>query len=216
MMVSTRKMLEYLGLVASSFAGNYLASNGKRNPYFNFPKDLAASLTTTAATQATTMSSREIAELCDKRHDNVLRDIEKMLAEITDLKTEASDLLSSYKDTTGRLLKEYRLPKDLTVTLITGYRADLRYKVVKRLEELETQTKPQAPAVPNFMDPVQAAEAWIAAYKAQQIAQQKVEELQPLAIVGARAASHDHSLNRFMRTLAGVCREHIRPAPDRF
>lgn len=29
--------------------------------------------------------------------------------------------------------------QDLTVTLITGYRADLRYKVVKRLEELEGQ-----------------------------------------------------------------------------
>ena len=29
-----------------------------------------------------TMSSREIAELCDKRHDNVMADIRKMLNEL--------------------------------------------------------------------------------------------------------------------------------------
>lgn len=29
-----------------------------------------------------TMSSREIAELCDKRHDNVMADIRKMLDEL--------------------------------------------------------------------------------------------------------------------------------------
>lgn len=171
------------------------------------------SLTTTAATQATTMSSREIAELCDKQHDNVLRDTRKMLQ---DIGIDGLKFEGMYRDAYGREKNCFNLPKDLTVTLITGYRVDLRYKVIKRLEELETQAKSQAPAVPNFMDPVQAAEAWIAAYKAQQIAQQKVQELQPLATVGARAASHDHSLNRFMRTLAGVSREHSRPAPIHF
>lgn len=169
-------------------------------------------LTTTAATQATTMSSREIAELCDKRHDHVIADIKKMLQE---LGLVAPSFRGNYLASNGKLNPCFNLPKDLTFTLITGYRADLRYKVIKRLEELETQVQAQAPAVPNFMDPVQAAEAWIAAYKAQQIAQQKVEELQPLATVGARAASHDHSLNRFMRTLAGGG-EDTRPAPGSF
>lgn len=86
---------------------------------------------------ATTMSSREIAELTEKRHDHVLRDIEKMLQDIADPKIGVSDFRGSYTDTTGRNLKEYHLPKDLTITLITGYRADLRYKVVKRLEQYE-------------------------------------------------------------------------------
>ncbi|WP_273773286.1 Rha family transcriptional regulator [Brucella intermedia] len=89
-----------------------------------------------------TMSSREIAELTGKRHDHILRDIEKMLQDIADPKFGASDFLSSYTDSTGRSLKEYRLPKDLTVTLVTGYRADLRYKVVKKLEYLEGQQAP--------------------------------------------------------------------------
>lgn len=107
-----------------------------------------------AGQSAVTMSSREIAELCEKRHDHVLRDIEKMLQDIADPKFGVSDFRSSYTDSTGRSLKEYRLPKDLTVTLITGYRADLRYKVVKRLEELEGQTRP---AAINVRDPSQLA-----------------------------------------------------------
>ncbi|MDO5643448.1 MAG: phage regulatory protein/antirepressor Ant [Paracoccus sp. (in: a-proteobacteria)] len=105
-----------------------------------------------ANSQIPTMSSREIADLCEKRHDHVLRDIEKMLQDIADPKFGASDFLSSYTDSTGRTLKEYRLPKDLTVTLITGYRADLRYKVVKRLEELEAQApKPAMLSGPQLM-----------------------------------------------------------------
>ena len=87
------------------------------------------------------LSSREIAELCEKQHKHVLRDIKAMLGQITKPKFGPSDFVSSYKDATGRNLKEYRLPKDLTMTLITGYRADLRYKVIKRLEELEGQTR---------------------------------------------------------------------------
>jgi phage regulator Rha-like protein len=92
-----------------------------------------------------TMSSREIAEVCGKQHKHVLRDIEKMLLDIDQPKSGpvgapsfgASEFEAEYTDAKGQLRKEYRLPKDLTVTLITGYRADLRYKVVKRLEEME-------------------------------------------------------------------------------
>ena len=38
-------------------------------------------------------------------------------------------------DSTARRLKEYPPTRDLTVTLISGYRADQHYKAVKRLEE---------------------------------------------------------------------------------
>lgn len=95
-----------------------------------------------AAGAIPTMSSREIAELCEKRHDHVLRDIEKMLADIDAPNFGAVDFQAQYQDGKGEWRKEYRLPKDLTVTLITGYRADLRYKVIKRLEQLEGQGQP--------------------------------------------------------------------------
>ncbi|MBK5926868.1 Rha family transcriptional regulator [Rhodobaculum claviforme] len=88
------------------------------------------------------MSSREIEELVEKRHDHVLRDITKMLAEINHPKFGAVDCAAEYRDAKGQMRKEYLLPRDLTVTLILGYRADLRYRVVKRLEELEVQAGP--------------------------------------------------------------------------
>ena len=91
-----------------------------------------------------TMSSREIAALCEKRHDHVLRDIKKMLRDIDAPNFGAVDFTAEYRDAKGEARKEYRLPKDLTVTLITGYRADLRYRVVKRLEELEGEQKHSA------------------------------------------------------------------------
>lgn len=94
--------------------------------------------------EALTMSSREIATLCEKRHDHVLRDIEKMLRDIDAPNFGAVDFTTEYRDAKGEARKEYRLPKDLTVTLITGYRADLRYRVVKRLEELEGKQKHSA------------------------------------------------------------------------
>lgn len=95
------------------------------------------------------MSSREIADLCEKRHDHVLRDIEKMLQDIDAPNFGAVDFEAKYQDSKGEWRKEYRLPKDLTVTLITGYRADLRYKVVKRLEELEADSRRGAFQVPR-------------------------------------------------------------------
>lgn len=91
----------------------------------------------------TTMSSREIAELCGKAHRNVMRDIRAMFDA---LNFEHVKYARKYKDCKGEWRKEYRLPRDLTLTLITGYRADLRYAVIKRLEALEGKTAPALPA----------------------------------------------------------------------
>jgi phage regulator Rha-like protein len=68
-----------------------------------------------------TMSSREIAHLCEKQHNNVLRDIEKMIQDIPALRFEQRDFETPYIDGRGESQREIRLPKDLTVPLITGY-----------------------------------------------------------------------------------------------
>jgi phage antirepressor YoqD-like protein len=100
----------------------------------------------------TTMSSREIAELCEKRHDNVMADIRKMLAEIGKAAPDFSGTaLIDGPNGSQRRIEVFNLTKDLTVTLITGYRADLRYKVIKRLEELES--KPQVNPMEILSDP---------------------------------------------------------------
>lgn len=80
-----------------------------------------------------------------------------MIQDIGVPKFGLADLESEYLDIQGKARNEYRLPKDLTITLITGYRGDLRYRVMNRLEERDA--KPATPALPNFADPVAAARA---------------------------------------------------------
>lgn len=91
-----------------------------------------------------TMSSREIAELTGKRHDNICRDVFKML---TGLKSEVSDFLSSYSDPSGRRLPLYNLPKRETLILVSGYSVELRARIIDRWMELEAQVATKSGSV---------------------------------------------------------------------
>lgn len=84
-----------------------------------------------------TMSSREIAKLCNKRHDNVLADIRNMLNE---LELNAPDFLGTYKTSQGNEYECFNLPKRETLILVSGYRLELRAKIIDRWQELEQQT----------------------------------------------------------------------------
>ena len=91
-----------------------------------------------------TMSSREIATLCDKEHRNVCRDIENLNLEygkLSLLKIEQCD----YTADNGQTYREFRLTKEQTIDLITGYRADLRIKINRRWQQLEQATTPRLP-----------------------------------------------------------------------
>ncbi|MGT2444496.1 Rha family transcriptional regulator [Ensifer adhaerens] len=92
--------------------------------------------------QPVTMSSREIAELTGKRHDHVKRDVEKMLAELGE---DAPKFGGIYFDSMNRQQEEYRLDRELTETLLLGYSAPLRRKVIKRLRELEAAVSSPRP-----------------------------------------------------------------------
>jgi Rha family phage regulatory protein len=48
--------------------------------------------------QTFTMSSREIAHLCEKRHDHILRDIKKMLQDINHPRLGGVDFEATYQD----------------------------------------------------------------------------------------------------------------------
>lgn len=87
-----------------------------------------------------TMSSREIAELTGKQHSNVMRDIRAM---IDRLKAD-SDLnwhceTETYTDEQGKTRDMYRMDKDTTLTLVSGYDAVLRFRIIKRWQELEAK-----------------------------------------------------------------------------
>ncbi|WP_375651169.1 Rha family transcriptional regulator [Bartonella sp. OT172YNZD] len=87
-------------------------------------------------TTVQTMSSREIAELCGKRHGYVMRDIRKLFSE---LKIDLSNFAGLYKDSTGRTLPCYHLPKRESLIVILGYNTVLRAKIIDYWKKLEEQ-----------------------------------------------------------------------------
>ena len=79
-----------------------------------------------------TMSSREIAELTGRDHGNVMRDIRTLLDDL-----QASDLkpvceTTTYAGANGQRYPQYELDRDTCLTLLLGYDAVARMKVVKR------------------------------------------------------------------------------------
>lgn len=93
-----------------------------------------------------TMSSREIAQLCEKQHAHVMRDIRNMLDELYP-NMDSLDFKGVFviKNAETGLTSEIRLPKRETMILVSGYRIDLRAKIIDRLDELENQQSPKTP-----------------------------------------------------------------------
>jgi phage regulator Rha-like protein len=138
---------------------------------------------------ARTMSSREIADLTGKQHFHVKRDIEKLLA---DLGEDASTFGCTYLDGQNRAQTEYRLDREHTDCLLTGYSAAMRMAVIKRWRELEDQV---AVALPDFTNPAAAARAW-----ADQVEQKEAAEKARVLLtveVQAQAKKIDHLENLF-------------------
>jgi Rha family phage regulatory protein len=122
-----------------------------------------------------TMTSREIAELTGKDHGNVMRDIRAMVDAIsTDSNLNPCAKSTTYAGRDGRQYPQYELDKDTCLTLLLGYDAVARMKVVKRWQELEAAA---APALPNFSNPAEAARAWALENEARQLAERTKAEI---------------------------------------
>lgn len=94
-------------------------------------------------TSTLTMNSREIAMLTGKAHSHVMRDIRTMMADLEQNPNLDSVCKSStYTGSNGQSYDQYELDKDTCLTLLLGYDAVARMKVVKRWQELEAQVKP--------------------------------------------------------------------------
>lgn len=160
-----------------------------------------AALTTLNTNTTLTMSSREIAELTGKRHANVIRDIREMLTGlgITELTFE-----SSYIDSTGRALPCFNLPKELTITLVSGYNVQMRYAITKRWMELEAQAQgASVPAIPTNLAEALRLAADLAEQK--ETLRLQNEAMKPAAIIGAAVSARKQTtLMEFARKLPGV------------
>lgn len=110
-----------------------------------------------------TMSSREIAELTGKRHDNVVADIRRIIETLSNT-TEMTHLrfqVSTYKDASGKSNVEYLLDYEATMLLVSGYNILLRAKVIRRWRELEAekyemQKVSSTPAQPPIREEIEA------------------------------------------------------------
>lgn len=129
--------------------------------------------------QVMTMDSREIAELVEKRHDHVLRDIESMLA---CLGVDAPRFGAVYTGGNGEARPCFKLPYRETMILVSGYRVDLRARVVDRWLSLEQSGASRASSLPDFTNPAAAARAWAEQFE-------RAQGLEPMARVAARISA---------------------------
>ncbi|NNH78309.1 hypothetical protein HLH17_11635 [Acinetobacter sp. ANC 5380] len=138
---------------------------------FNTQTATAISLPTSTVQ---TMSSKEIADLTGKQHNNVLRDIRSMVEQLqkSDLSSEQYQEITAANGMTAEIL----LDKELTTCLVSGYNVQLRMAIIKRWNELEAQAMTLQPQLPNFLDPAEAAFAWGKQYQATQLAEAKLLE----------------------------------------
>lgn len=115
-------------------------------------------LTNLNAASTVTMSSREIAELVDKRHDNVKRTIETLVSRGVIVRPQIED--EQELDALGRkrFVEVYHIGKRDSYVIVAQLSPEFTARLVDRWEELEEQAK--VPALPDFSNPAIAARAW--------------------------------------------------------
>jgi phage antirepressor YoqD-like protein len=101
------------------------------------------------------MSSREIAELTEKSHGHVKRDI---IAILKDVGIDASRFGRTYTDGSNREQMEFNLPKRECDLVVSGYSVKYRLAIIDRWQELEKQVaQPQHKIPQSFADALRLA-----------------------------------------------------------
>lgn len=159
------------------------------------------------------MTSLEIAELTSKNHRDVLRDVRKMLE---DLNQDASPILdvaqrtsalaaisSTYTDAQNQERTLYRLDKELTLTLTSGYSVKQRHIIIKRWLELEESLAPT-----NYIEALKELivkeELRLQLVEQNKQLEQKIEDDYPKVHFAETVAANDKSLaiGAFAKTLS--------------
>lgn len=106
-----------------------------------------------------TIDSREVAEMVDMRHDNLLKKVSNYEKILLNSKLSSVNFFvpSEYQDKTGRTLKCYLLTKkgcEMVANKLTGEKGVIfTAKYVNRFEEMEKHIKQQTPALPsNYLE----------------------------------------------------------------
>ena len=127
-----------------------------------------------------TMSSREIAHLCEKQHSHVLRDIRAYVGAVVQMERgidvrsmdwDGKEGVQLFGDTpiggvtyaieinpqNKQSYPVYHLDKNATLTIVSGYNILLRKRIIDRWAELEQQaTKPQITTPHDYLSALKA------------------------------------------------------------
>lgn len=102
------------------------------------------------------VESREVAELIEKKHDNLLRDIrgyKKILEDSSNLKSQDFFIESTYINTQNKIQPCYLLTKkgcDMVANKMTGEKGIIFTAIyVTKFEEMERELKEQQPKLPT-------------------------------------------------------------------
>lgn len=127
-----------------------------------------------------TMSSREIAELVEARHNDVIATIERLFSK----GLLRSSRKTRRESTGGRPIEVYDLIERDTHMVVSGYSDEHRARVIDRWQELE-QANPAVPALPKTY--IAALEDLLASKKAEQLAiEQRDEAIRTKALIGSK------------------------------
>lgn len=103
-----------------------------------------------------TMSSREIANLCEKRHDHVCRDIDNLNQSYEQMGLpKVGEGYYTHSNTGNQQHRQFLLTQEQCVDLITGYNREIRIRINRRWAELEKSAQPQIPQ--SFAEALQLA-----------------------------------------------------------
>lgn len=138
------------------------------------------------------MSSIDIAELTNKEHRHVLRDIRLMLTELYGESSLPSFGHTYINPQNKQKYPCYILPKKEVMVLVSGYSIKLRMKIITRLEDLENRSHPQ---LPDFSNPVIAARAWADEREKNMLLENKVSVQAPKVEALNRIAVAEGSMN---------------------
>lgn len=115
---------------------------------------------------ARTMTSREIADLTGRRHDQVLRTARELLEQGV---TQSVETPYTHEQN-GQQYPEHLLSKRDSLILVARLSPEFTARIVDRWQELEA-IQP-ALALPNFASPAEAARAWAVQFEQRQVAEQ--------------------------------------------
>lgn len=102
-----------------------------------------------------TLDSREVAEMVEKKHKNLLADVRGYVAELTELKIQPSDFFreNTYKDSTGRTLPCYDITKkgcEFIAHKLTGIKGtEFTARYINRFHDMEETIKEGIPQKPD-------------------------------------------------------------------